>query len=33
MKERGRVRLVGVPLYGSAPHIHRGMMGGQSEKD
>lgn len=30
-KERGRERLVGVPLYGFAPHIQRGMMGGQSE--
>lgn len=31
MKERGRDRLVGVPLYGSAAHMQRGMMGGQPE--
>lgn len=33
MKDRGRERLVGLPLYGFAPHIQRGMMGGQSETD
>lgn len=32
-KERGRVRLVGVPLYGCARHMQRGTMGGQSVKD
>lgn len=32
MKESGRDRLVGVPMYGFAPHMQRGMMGGQSEE-
>lgn len=33
MYDRGRERFVGVPLYGCAPHMQRGMIGGQSERD
>lgn len=31
--ERGRERFVGVPLYGSASHMQRGIIGGQSKRD
>lgn len=33
MYDMGRERFVGVPLYGCAPHMQRGMIGGQSERD
>lgn len=31
--ERGRERFVGVPLYGFAPHMQRGIIVGHSETD
>lgn len=30
--KRGRERFVGVPLYGFASHMQRGIIGGQSKK-